>query len=172
MTTTTEPRTDVDVRYGEPDAGPTTWTDTRRILETAELFWLTTVRPDGRPHVTPLIAVWHDGGLHFCTGDHERKARNLEQHRAVVLTTGTNTWADGLDVVVEGDAQRVGDDETLRALAAAWEAKYGSDWHFDVVDGAFASPGGETGTASVYRVAPTTVFAFGKSPHSQTRHQF
>jgi general stress protein 26 len=172
MSTSTEPQTEVDTRYGEPDAGPTSWVDTLGVLESAELFWLTTVRPDGQPHVTPLIAVWHDGALHFCTGGHERKARNLEHNRGVVLTTGSNSWADGLDVVVEGAAEHVRDDDTLRALAAAWEAKYGSDWHFDVVDGAFASPGGATGTAIVFRVAPTTVFAFGKSPHSQTRHRF
>ena len=172
MTTNSEPRTDVDVRYGEPDAGPTPWTETRRILENAELYWLTTVRPDGRPHATPLIGVWHDGAMHFCTGGHERKAMNLEHNRNVVLTTGTNIWAAGLDVVVEGEATVVRDDDRLVALAKAWEEKYGSDWHFDVVDGAFASPGGETGTALVFRVKPSTVFAFGKSPHSQTRHRF
>jgi hypothetical protein len=31
--------------------------ETRRILETAELFWLTTVRADSRPHVT-LAEAW------------------------------------------------------------------------------------------------------------------
>ena len=88
------------------------------------------------------------------------------------MTTGTNTWADGIDVVVEGEATRVADDRALGELAAAWESKYGSDWHFDVVDGAFVAPGGETGSALVFRVQPATVFAFGKSPHSQTRHRF
>ena len=172
MTTTAEPRTELDIRYGDPDASATSWADTRRILGDAELYWITTVRPDGRPHVTPLIGVWHDGAMHFCTGDHERKALNLEQNRNVVLTTGTNTWADGLDVIVEGEAAAVRDEAQLAALAAAWEAKYGSDWHFDVIDGAFVSPGGETGSAIVFRVEPTTVFAFGKSPHSQTAHRF
>ncbi len=172
MNASREPRTEVDRRYGEPDAGPTTWADTRQVLERAELYWLTTLRPDGRPHVAPLIGVWHEGGLHFCTGGDERKARNLEHTSRVAVTTGTNTWAEGVDVVVEGDATPVRDDAALRTLAAAWEAKYGDVWHFDVVDGAFEAPGGETGTALVFRVEPTTVFAFAKSPHSQTRHRF
>ncbi|QFG25164.1 pyridoxamine 5'-phosphate oxidase family protein [Actinomadura sp. WMMB 499] len=33
------------------------WPEARRLLEDAELYWLATVRADGRPHVTPLIGV-------------------------------------------------------------------------------------------------------------------
>ncbi len=33
-----------------------------------DLLAQSTVRPDGRPHVTPLLAVWADDALHFCTG--------------------------------------------------------------------------------------------------------
>jgi hypothetical protein len=40
-------------------------------------FWLSTARPDGRPHVTPFIAVWLDEALWFCTGADELKAKNL-----------------------------------------------------------------------------------------------
>ena len=43
----------------------------------------------------------------FCTGPTEQKARNLEHARFVAVTTGVNTWQDGLDVVVEGTAERV-----------------------------------------------------------------
>ena len=64
-------------RFSDPNAGATGWDETRRALDEAELFWITTVRPDGRPHVTPLVAVWVDGTLYFCTGDTEQKAVNL-----------------------------------------------------------------------------------------------
>jgi predicted pyridoxine 5'-phosphate oxidase superfamily flavin-nucleotide-binding protein len=30
------------------------------VLQAAELFWISTVRPDGQPQVTPLVAVWHE----------------------------------------------------------------------------------------------------------------
>jgi hypothetical protein len=43
------------------------------VLETAQLFWIVTVRGDGRPHLTPLVAVWMDGALHFSTGEEEQK---------------------------------------------------------------------------------------------------
>ena len=43
-----------------PDAAATSWADVRAMLENAELFWISTVRADGRPHVTPLPAVWRE----------------------------------------------------------------------------------------------------------------
>jgi hypothetical protein len=165
-----EPVTELDPRFSSPDATATPWATGREALERAEVYWLSTVRPDGRPHVTPLIAVWLDGALHFCTGPTERKAKNLTDNPRVVLTTGGNALGEGLDLVVEGDAVRVTDEARLQRLAAAYEAKYGSDWHFEVRDGAFHGEGGE---APVYEVAPTTAFGFGKGErYSQTRWRF
>jgi hypothetical protein len=127
------------------------------------------VRADGRPHVTPLIGVMQDAAMHFSTGLGEQKARNLEHDTHVALTTGTNTWAQGLDVVVEGVAVRVTDNETLQRLADAYEAKYGSAWHFDVGDGVFST--GQA-AAAVFRVEPTKVMAFAKDPHAHTTYRF
>ena len=76
-----DPSAEFDSRFSDPEAGPTPWSDAQHVLEHAELYWLTTVRADGRPHVTPLIGVSEDGAVHFCTGLREQKARNLE-HRA------------------------------------------------------------------------------------------
>lgn len=168
--TGTTPRAELDPDFSSPDATPTPWAEASRLLETSEVFWLSTVRPDGRPHVTPLVAVWLDGALHFCTGPSERKAKNLAGNARCVLATGCNALAEGLDLVVEGDAARVIDETALRRLAAAYEAKYGSDWHFDVRDGAFHGDGGE---AWGFEVRPTTVFGFRKGePFGQTRWRF
>ncbi|MEU3104082.1 pyridoxamine 5'-phosphate oxidase family protein [Streptomyces griseoflavus] len=164
------PETRLDRRYSDPEAGPPPWSEVERLISEAELFWISTVRPDGRPHVTPLPALWSAGALHFCTGPQERKARNLAENPHVVLTTGTNTWNRGYDVVVEGEAARVADEARLRELAAAWEAKYGGFWHFEVRDGHFHHGPGH---AVVFSVAPRTVFGFGKGePFSQTRWRF
>ena len=65
-----EPITTLDTRHSGPDGVVTPWEETRRVLETAELFWLSTVRADGRPHVTPCVAVWHDGAIHFTADRH------------------------------------------------------------------------------------------------------
>ncbi|TLS42832.1 pyridoxamine 5'-phosphate oxidase family protein [Streptomyces montanus] len=165
-----DPQAELDPRYSSEGAAAPGWPDVQALLSEAELFWISTVRPDGRPHVTPLPAVWADDALHFCTGPEERKARNLERNANVVLTTGTNIWDKGYDLVVEGEAVRVSDDDRLRALADAWERKYGSFWHFEVRDGCFHHG---PGNALVFEVAPRTVFGFGKGePFSQTRWRF
>ena len=119
--------------------------------------------------MTPLIGVWHDDAVHFCTGPREQKARNLEANRHVALTTGNNTWAEGLDVIVEGAVERVVEHDALQRLADAYEAKYGSRWHFDVGDGVFGHGEHE---AAVFRIAATKVLAFNKDPHAQTRYRF
>src|SRR5687767_1603014 len=118
-----KPTAQIDSRFSDPEADPTPWSEAVHVLERAELYWLTTVRTDGRPHVTPLIGVAEDAAVHFCTGLREQKARNLEHNSQVALTTGDNRWARGLDVVVEGVAVRVTDRQALQRLADAYETK-------------------------------------------------
>ena len=59
--------------FSEPDSTPTPWAAGLGQVRAADTFWLSTVRPDGRPHVTPLIAVWHAEALWFATGPEERQ---------------------------------------------------------------------------------------------------
>lgn len=173
----TEPVTTLDPRYSDPDAEATPWAQTRRVLETADLFWIVTVRADGRPHVTPLVAVWLDGALYFCTGDSEQKALNLRRNAHVILATGHLHWDSGLDVVVEGDAVPVTDERLLARLAAAWTTKWDGRWHYEVRNGAFYSQdiehSDDVSTIPVFAVTPTRVFAFAQGPSfGQTRHRF
>jgi general stress protein 26 len=165
-----EPTPEQDLRFGDPASPPTPWADVRCVLDAAELFWLTTVRRGGRPHTTPLVAVWADDELHFCTGPAEQKAVNLTVEPRVTLTTGTSRWKQGLDVVVEGVAARVTDEHRLGALADRWRTKYDGDWAFEVEEQTFLHPDG--GTAVVYAVAPTKVLAFAKGQFAQTRFRF
>jgi nitroimidazol reductase NimA-like FMN-containing flavoprotein (pyridoxamine 5'-phosphate oxidase superfamily) len=174
MTGTINVTGELDPRFSSPVAKPSDWESARRILETAELFWLSTVRPDGRPHVTPLIAVWLDEAMHFTTGPDERKARNLDANPHSILTTGRNDMDDGLDVVLEGDAVIVRDEGELRKIADAYVAKYGEDWRFDVRDGAFTQPERDAAAvADVYRVVPSKVLGFAKGTQfGQTTWRF
>ena len=163
-----EPVTQLDERFSGAGVQATSWARTREALEESQLAWLSTVRADGRPHVTPLVAVWLDGAYHFCTGPDEQKAVNLTAHPYVVLTTGCNEWDHGLDVMVEGEARRVTDRARLDLLAAAWAAKWDGSWKFVVTDDGFLNDVG--GLALVFAVEPTKVLAFGKGPFSHTRH--
>jgi len=164
------PTTSLDERFSDPGTQAVSWSETRRALEDAQLFWVTSVRPDGRPHSTPLVAIWLDDALHFSTGETEQKAHNLATNPNVLLTTGDNGWKGGLDVVVEGAAVRVTDEALLGRLAEAWREKWDGQWQFEARDGVFHHPHG--GTALVFRVEPTKVLAFGKGTFTHTRHRF
>ena len=150
----------IDPRYGDASATAPAWADIARLLTDAQLYWIVTVRADGRPHAVPLVGVWHDGAFAFCTGAEEQKQRNLDADPHVAVTTGNTGaggWDAGKDVVVEGTAVRVTDPEALQELADAWFAKYGDDWHFEVRGDEFVelshSGGSTEGGARVYRVA-------------------
>ena len=54
--------------FSSPNATPTEWSQARDELAGAEVYWLSTVRRDGCPHVTPLLGIWLEGALYFCTG--------------------------------------------------------------------------------------------------------
>jgi len=163
------PETTLDDRFSDPEAEATSWAETTQALEAAQLFWITTVRRDGRPHVTPLVAVWLDDALYFATGPDEQKAVNLRQNRHVTLTTGCSEWEHGIDVVLEGEAERVTEQPLLARLAEAWTSKWDGRWHYSVGDACFRS---EHGEALVFRVRPSKVFAFAKGRFGQTRHRF
>ena len=165
----TTPRTELDTRFSEPGAQPTSWEDTLEAVKQAEIFWISTVRAHGRPHVTPLVAVWLDDALHFSTGPDEQKAHNLAGNSYVALTTGANGWEGGLDVVVEGEAARVTDSQQLGRLAAAWTQKWDGRWQYEVGQDGFLQDGG---TVLVFAVRPAKVLAFTKGGFTHTRHRF
>jgi general stress protein 26 len=167
------PVTTLDQEYSDPEAAPAGWDETRRVLETAELFWISTVRPDGRPHVTPLVAVWVDDAIHFHTGTEEQKFANLRANQHVVLTTGCSNWDGGLDVVIEGSAVQVTDEDVLKRLAEAWATKWDGRWRLAVQDGGFRNLNTNNFPSVVFSVRPAKIFAHAKGdPFGATRHVF
>ena len=169
-TTAKDPVGEVDPRFSSPNAEPTPWIAVRQDLESAEVYWLATVRKKGRPHVTPLAGVFHEDTFHFCTGADEQKARNLAANARVVATTGCNSFT-GLDVVIEGDAVRATDTSLLTTLADLWNRKYPGVFQFQADGPAFR--GAEGNIALVFEVRARKVFAFEKGEtFAQTRWRF
>ena len=80
--------------------------------------WLTTVNPDGSPHVTAVGALWHEGSFWFETGGTTRKGKNIARDPRCALSVAT----DDFDLVVEGEAHRVTDPEVVADMAARWAA--------------------------------------------------
>ena len=81
--------------------------------------WLTTINPDGSPHVTGVGAVWTAGAFWFETGPATRKARNLARDPRCALSVATREF----DLVAEGEATVVDDPATVAELAAVWAAE-------------------------------------------------
>jgi hypothetical protein len=79
-------------------------------------YWLATINEDGSPHVTGVGALWADGAFWFETGERTRKGRNLARDARCTLSLSTHEF----DLVVEGDAQKVGDPSAVAAMAARW----------------------------------------------------
>jgi len=160
--------------FSQPNTTPTPWAVGLEQIIDADTFWLSTVRPDARPHVTPLIAVWHGDAIWFTTGPGERKAKNLAENSSCVLTTGRSDLVDGgLDIVLEGTAEQVTNEAELQPIAEAFAAKYGTEiWNFVVVGGAF-SDRVTGGRAIVFRVQPVRGLGFRKGEtFSQTTWSF
>ncbi len=150
-----EPATEQPFNPGDPT--PTPWAEARRHLENASTYWLATVRPGGRPHAVPVLAVWLDGALHFVANESSRKAKNLGHRADCILSASTRS----LDLVVEGEAVKVRDDAKLKRVADVYGSKYG--WTVTVREGAFFGEGAPTAGPppyDVYEVAPALVFGF------------
>ena len=166
-------------RYGAP---PIPWARVRERLEAGisqapgtggpdrHTCWLATARPDGRPHVMPVGALWVEGAFYFTAGAGTRKARNLARNPSCVITVAT----DGFDLVVEGEAVKVTDEATLQRIASAYAA---DGWPAAARDGAlwaeYSAPSAGPPPWEVYKVAPATVFALGTAePYGATRWRF
>ena len=164
-----EPVAELNPEFSSPGATARPWPEVDQALADAQMFFLSTSRPDGRPHVTPIPAIWRGGALHICTGAHEQKARNLAREPRCILATGSDRMNTGLDVVVEGTAERITDHAELLELAACWKTEL--DWDFEVGEHAFRDGADRDGL--VFAIRPTKVLAFGKGePFSQTRYTF
>jgi general stress protein 26 len=104
--------------YGD---APIPWSRALEQLQagSAKSFWLATVRPDGRPHVAGVGALWVDGQLYFTSGPQTRKSRNLAHNPACVVSVAL----PNLDLVIEGTAASVTDAATLQRLAQRYAAQ-------------------------------------------------
>lgn len=78
--------------------------------------WLATIAADGRPHVTGIGAIWHDGAFWFETGKTTRKGRNIARKPRCTHTLAVREF----DLVVDGDAHLVTDPVTVAELAGLW----------------------------------------------------
>lgn len=153
---------------GDPSHDPVQgWSDVTSQLDAGDFMsfdndgpshyttWLTTLNPDGSPHVTAVGAVWDADTFWFQTGDPTRKAQNIARDpRCAVSVT-----LDGCDVVVEGVAQKVSDPDVVAHLAEVWASRGGWPAAPDATGSGLTAPFNAPGLGPppwfVYRVVST-----------------
>jgi nitroimidazol reductase NimA-like FMN-containing flavoprotein (pyridoxamine 5'-phosphate oxidase superfamily) len=108
--------------YGLPKSSkgllPWKWAEDR--LAKSRQYWIATTRPDGRPHVMVVWALWMNGVLYFSTGKESRKARNLAKNPHCTMC---NERADEA-VILEGTVSVERDLATIRKFIPLYEKKY------------------------------------------------
>jgi PPOX class probable F420-dependent enzyme len=88
------------------------------------VVWFGTVRPDGRPHITPVWFIWNGADLLIFSKPNQRKIRNVRQNPRVVVALDNSK--EGTDhIAFEGVAQLLAD-PTVNATLPAYVAKYGA----------------------------------------------
>jgi PPOX class probable F420-dependent enzyme len=134
--------------------------------------WLTTINPDGSPHVTGIGALWVDGTFWFETGERSRKGRNLLRDPRCVLSVATHEF----DLVAEGTAEKVTDPATVADLAERWAADgwpAQPDDTGEAVTAEYSAPSAGPPPWHVYRLMPHTATAVGTvEPYGATRWRF
>jgi hypothetical protein len=117
--------TEYGIAAGPPDTMKYPWSRVVEQLAQARNYWLSTTRPDGRPHAMPVWALWLDDACYFSTNPSSRNGLNLAANPQIVLHLES-----GDDVVIlEGAAERVADPALLARYAEAYDAKY--HWRID-----------------------------------------
>jgi len=132
--------------------------------------FLATVRPDGRPHVAGVGAVWVDDRFYFTTGATTQKGRNLAEQPECVISVKL----PDLDLVVEGTARKVTDQPTVQRLAERYNAV---GWPVTAKDGAFVAPYSAPSAGpppwDLYEFTPHQAFGVATAePHGATRWRF
>ena len=145
---------------GDPSTA-TSWDLARERLvkhpETGHHSWMATARPDGRPHLMPVLTFWFDDALHFVVGEGTRKGRNLTANRYCVIGT-ESTELPSLDVIVEGHAEPLADPEAVRSAA---EHLGSNGWPLEAKGDEVFGPSAPTAGPPpyrIYRLTPTKAF--------------
>jgi hypothetical protein len=159
-------------RYGY---APLPWSRPRDILAGSVpgpevAMYLSTTRPDGRPHTAGIGALWHDGDLYFTSNPNTRKSRNLAANPAGTIAMRL----PGIDMVFEGEAARTTDAATLQAVAALFrEGGWPAAVEGDAITAPYSAPSAGPPPWHLYRFVYHTAFGVAtEEPHGATRWRF
>jgi nitroimidazol reductase NimA-like FMN-containing flavoprotein (pyridoxamine 5'-phosphate oxidase superfamily) len=151
--------------YGLPrtSKGLLSWNWAEEQLRRSRQYWISTTRPDRRPHVMVVWALWLDGCLYFSTGSKSRKARNLARNPHCTMCTDRAHEA----VIIEGRAEPERNVARIRQFLRLYEKKY--KWDMSAMADDLV-----TLKEPVFRLRPQVAFGLNEKTFqtSATRWQF
>lgn len=149
---------DLPAGYGTPRT-TLAWAVVRAELEQAKQYWLTTVRPDGRPHAVPLDGVWLDDAWYYGGDPRSVHRRTALAHPDVVMHL-PDPWTA---VIVEGRVSLATVSPSLAArLAEATGTKYAE----------YGMPNDPDAYSEMLVLHPRRVLAWTSYPTDATRFRF
>ena len=160
-------RPDMPDGYGVPEeaSGTLEWQPVANRLQDALHYWMSTTRPDGRPHVVPRWGVWLDSLFWYDGSPDTVHARNLRGNPACTLHLESGSQA----VILEGTS-RPADPPGLELggrIASEFRRKYGDLGYSPEAD---AWEGDDAGGLVV--LTPNKALAWLDFPNDVTRFRF
>lgn len=124
MTSITRRRPGIPSDYGiaEDEAGMLDWSEVAATLSAAPILWVSTVTPDGAPHLVPIWGAFTSDVAYIEGGSMTRWARNLAGGDDRIHLGIDHR---GMQVMVRGTAVHTEVEAGLQAaIADQYEAKY------------------------------------------------
>ena len=136
----------VDPQGPDEDAGSAR---VETLLDREWVVWLSTVRPDGRPHLIPIWFLWDGDAVLFASKPQACKVANVRSRADCMLAVG-DPMADFDVALIEARAE-LASMTTMELLAAGLLTKYQERMHAaDLTPTAFAAM-----YSQVVRIVPT-----------------
>ncbi|HEU5013036.1 MAG TPA: pyridoxamine 5'-phosphate oxidase family protein [Roseiflexaceae bacterium] len=141
------------------------WSSAREHWEWARVYWICTVRPNGRPHVSPVWGVWVDDVLYFDGSPETRRMRNIAANPHIAVHLDSDS-AGNEAFTAEGIAHAVQrpDRALAERIAAAYRAKYAAD--------GYAPEPGQWDEGGLYAMQPRVALGWTSFLKDATRWQF
>lgn len=87
-------------------------------------MWLSSTRPDGRPHLVPVWFLWDGQSILIFSKPNNQKIRNLQQNSSVMVSLEAASGGDDI-VLIEGQAMLL-DTPTAELMTPEYVEKYGA----------------------------------------------
>jgi Pyridoxamine 5'-phosphate oxidase len=151
------------------------WSRPRGILDaidpSAMITWfLGTTGSSGRPHAAGVGAMWVDGDLYFTSSDTTKKSKDLSANPFASIAVSL----DGIDLVFEGEVERVTDRSTLETVIKKYaDGGWPATVDGDAVTAPFSAPSAGPPPWKLYRLAFERVIGVASAePNGATTWRF